>query len=53
VARRLDANAFDGNEILGQKESKISPSAYKIFVERYLYYSDGHATERLKNILLG
>ena len=53
VARRLDANAFDGNEILGQQENKISPSAYKIFVERYLYYSDGHATERLKNILLG
>jgi len=53
VARGLDANRFDGKEVFTQQEGKISPSAYETFVNRYLYYTDGRATERLGNILLG
>jgi hypothetical protein len=52
VARNLDTDNFGREDIPDHPEREISPSAYQTFVERYLYYTDGHATERLKNILL-
>lgn len=38
---------------LGDKDTSAFEAGYKIFVERYLYFTDGKSTERLKNILLG
>jgi len=52
VAQKLDAFNFRADDIAGNNENAISEKAYQAFIERYLYYTDGKATERLKNILL-
>lgn len=52
VARKLDADDFDAADIAEVPGDAVSEKAYQVFVERYLYYTDGKATERLKNILL-
>lgn len=51
VAVKLTAENFE-NEMSAAPESvNISNEGYKVFIERFLYYTDGKATERLKNIL--
>lgn len=52
VARILDSDCFGREDIFNQPGDEISHSAYETFIDRYLYYTDGNATERLKNILL-
>lgn len=51
VARELKPESF-GEKDLSMNHHKIDENAYTQFVERYLYYTDGNSTERLKNVLI-
>jgi hypothetical protein len=51
VARILKANTFTLDE-LSAPYAVSSNNGYETFIERYLYYTDGNATSRLKNILI-
>ncbi|NCT75338.1 MAG: hypothetical protein GXC78_12445 [Chitinophagaceae bacterium] len=50
VGIKLDVFNFSESDLVYSSET-ISEMAQKVFVERYLYYPDGHATERLCKVL--
>lgn len=52
VAIRLETGSFEKDQI-ANAEAKVSEESYNEFVRRYLYYTDGKSTERLKNVLAG
>jgi hypothetical protein len=51
VATRLDITGFTYEELIADHSGKKSEEAYKEFITRYLYKTDGEATSRLKEIL--
>jgi len=52
AARRLDMTDFSEKDLADERPAAMVKDAYNTFIKRYLYYTDGKATERLKNILL-
>jgi hypothetical protein len=53
VAVKLTVDNFE-NEVTNLKAAQNeNKEEYKTFIERFLYYTDGKATERLKNVLTG
>lgn len=51
VALMLKTNSFTPDDLSVHKGDG-SDKGYETFIERYLYYTDGNATGRLKNILI-
>lgn len=50
VAKLLNAKSFDLSDL--GVDSNVPEEGYRVFIERYLYFTDGKSTERLKNILI-
>lgn len=50
VAKMLNAKDFDSADLMNSIQT--SEKGYQTFIERYLYFTDGSSTERLKNILI-
>ncbi|HKZ67504.1 MAG TPA: hypothetical protein VJ111_14155, partial [Chitinophagaceae bacterium] len=51
VSRKLDTENFTEKELTLSHE-KIDDDSYQLFIKRYLYYTDGKSTERLKKVLV-
>ncbi len=52
LAVKLETNDFMAEQLPAPKINRTD-SAFQTFVERYLYYTDGQSTTRLKNVLAG
>ncbi|MCR6722486.1 MAG: hypothetical protein NVV59_19835 [Chitinophagaceae bacterium] len=53
VATKLDAYDFDESDLEKGLEVNKESENFRIFIERYLYYTDGKASQRLKELLAG
>ncbi len=53
VVISLSLNSFNEEEVTKVYDVRRDVDAYNEFVRRYLYFTDGRSTERLKNILIG